>query len=147
MERGLNTFARRVLGFFFTSAKLQEEGTVLDSLKNEHAILASSVKLAGDLLREKKIRSSNVNKNWEELGKMIETVGQHVSKEATTLSVPSLIPIDAGYAYASAILFSIIGNRNDRIEKLKNWEAKNTASADKAARPVVVVKRKDYKDE
>lgn len=113
MEKGLNNFVRRKLGYFLTTGKETSE------TKIEHEIYAEAVRLIADELREKKIRSSTLLSKLEDINTVIETTGNKVQELAQSKHYEPLSLSNASYAYVSAILYALVAYRNEKIERLK----------------------------
>jgi hypothetical protein len=121
MDKGLNNYTRRALGFFFTSGKESAANKI------EHDVFAHTVKWVGDALRERKIRSATILKKLSDLGSLTEDAAQEViryAKEHKYAPLDGETPdsTDSAYGYSSAIIFAVIGWRNEKMERLRDRE-------------------------
>jgi hypothetical protein len=134
--RRMNNFARTHLGFFFTSSA--------DNQKEMEILQAATITIS-NALRDCKIRAGNLHddipyderptvtttNNWAQVGILVENLGKSVQAHAVRIGLDSLTNLDAAFAWASALVFSSMGARNEMIERIKERERNNNASSTK----------------
>ena len=103
MDKSVNLFARRTLGFFFTSNKPSNDN------KKDFELLDKAVKYIGLELRTRKLRANNVTSHFHEIGELIEDVYKFLREESKDMTQFH------AQAYASALVYAVIGWRNERF--------------------------------
>lgn len=111
--RRINAFARKQLGFFFTTRAERDESA------GEYAVFNAAVERLLEALREGEIRAPNVLERLPALGVLTENLGKHIKELADEHAVEHLQDLDAAFAYASALTFAAIGARNQMVENIR----------------------------
>lgn len=109
--RSINFAARKNLGFFLTKGKDDETN------REEHDFLAVVSRKCTDLLREKRIRPSNVLMDLEKAETVMSQIADLVKTEATRLGYVDLQTVGGSRAYASFLVAASLSRYANLMEK------------------------------
>lgn len=109
--RSINFAARRNLGFFLTRCKDDETN------RGEHDFFAVVSRKCTDLLRERRLRPSNVLSELEKLDALIGDVAELVQKEAAGRGYLDLQTLGGARAYASILVTASLSRYANLMDK------------------------------
>lgn len=104
-SKSINFTSRQNLGFFIAPKVDSEEG------RNEFDRFDKTCKYTTDLLRETKIRPSNLSANWEKLGVVINQVHDFAQSVG--------VPPENAHGYAASVIFASFARYSTLMERKK----------------------------